>query len=136
MDIIAEHESRIKAELEEEKVQLNAELEKGIDWVPMPLLSDTDDQARPIKQRKKRLPVKRDRSEELLIIDALLEKYGIEYADQMRAIAAWGFIVSGEFTHEFIKEVVICGRQHLILNDERKLYKPDFLERYRKRFTK
>lgn len=85
------------------------------------------------KPRKRLIPKERDATEGLLLIYELLDYYNIEYLDELPALAAWGRIVSGEFTSELIQDIAE-NKKSVMLKGDGKLNKSDFLERYRKRF--
>lgn len=84
------------------------------------------------KPRKKLKPLQRETNEALLMLDELFKSKNVQYLDDLKAITAWGLIVSGEFESDLIKSV--SDNKTILLNGGDKLLKTDFLEKYRKRF--
>ncbi|MFI3221717.1 MAG: hypothetical protein QX191_01650 [Methylococcaceae bacterium] len=82
--------------------------------------------------RKKRKLLVRVTSEGLDLIHYIFDKYNINYLDQMSGLEAWSKIVSGEIEHSLIQQVT---SKLILFNDDSKLTKSDFLEKYRKRFV-
>ena len=83
-------------------------------------------------QRKKKKPLIRVTTEGLDLIHYIFDKYNINYLDQMSGVDAWGKIVSGEIKHSLIQDVT---SKFIVFNDDSRLTKPEFLEKYRKRFV-
>ena len=83
------------------------------------------------KKRKKVMPMQRETSLGLLLIHDLIDYYKITYLDELKGLDAWGKIFSKEYKHESVKTVT---NKYIVFNDETKLEKTDFLEKYRKRF--
>jgi hypothetical protein len=86
------------------------------------------------KDRKRLKPKERDSTEGLLLIYELCNCYGISYWDELPGKAAWGKIVSGEFTSNLIKSIAE-NKKSIELKGDGRLNKSDFLEKYRKRFV-
>lgn len=86
-----------------------------------------------IRQRKKLIPLERERNEALLLLYEIFKFYEVGYLDELPAAKAWGKIVSGEFTSDLIKSATET-KKSITLNGGDTLTKEDFLEKYRKRF--
>lgn len=90
------------------------------------------------KKRRKRIPMTRETTVGLQLIDAMLTHYGIDYSDELKANNAWRKIVLGEYTSEYIKSIENkeTKNAYVVLNDQTnsKFTKQDFSDKYRKRF--
>ena len=85
------------------------------------------------KSRKKLMPHRRETNSALILLYELFGHYKVKYLDELKAVTAWGRIVSEEFESEHIKSIS-DSKKAIILIDDVKLTKKDFLEKYRKRF--
>lgn len=92
-----------------------------------------DDSAALTKKRKKLKPLQRETNSALLLLYELFKQHQVVYLDDLPANKAWGKIISGEFSSDYIK-CVAETKKAIFLKDEYKLSKNDFLEKYRKRF--
>jgi hypothetical protein len=85
------------------------------------------------KPRKKLLPHLRETNSALMLLYELFGHYKVRYLDELKAVTAWGRIVSKEFKSEHIDSIADT-KKSITLIDNVKLTKEDFLEKYRKRF--
>lgn len=87
---------------------------------------------------RKRKHMIRATSESLALIDQLLDDYKVEKLSDLLPVVAWGYIISGEYQNDLIKEIIgtTPTKKKILLNGGELVEKPDFLEKYRSRFEK
>lgn len=87
---------------------------------------------------RKRKHMIRATSESLALIDQLLDDYKVEKLSGLLPVVAWGYIISGEYQNDLIKEIIgtTPTKKKILLNGGELVEKPDFLEKYRSRFEK
>ena len=93
----------------------------------------TGNHAETVKPRKKLKPLKRETNESLLLIYEIFNYYKVEYLDELPAHAAWGKIISKEFSSDLISSIATSNK-NIILSGGEKLIKTDFGDKYRRRF--
>ena len=98
-----------------------------------PVNNQTIQETKPNKPRKKLKPLERETNDGLLLIYEMVGFYNVQYLDEMKAIKAWGKIISEDFKSDSIKSIS-PAKTFITLSDETKLTKKDFIEKYRKRF--
>lgn len=102
--------------------------------MPEPLVNTVEvDSTVATKPRKKLKPMKREASLVLLLLYKIFDRYNVNYDDDLPGLEAWGKIMSKDFKSESIKSIS-DAKTYITLTDGSKLYKQDFLEKYRKRF--
>jgi len=83
------------------------------------------------KKRKKLIPKERESDDLFELVYEICRSKGIEYLNQLPQKKAWELVISGKFDSSLIKS--IDGKTIIMINDG-KVVKEDFIEKYRKRF--